>query len=249
MKTRIQRNLALRPILNVQARHATEFLVSAYEGQSVRPGDGRDLEVVWPKNPALNFQLMPDFGVVPCRSIVEREGSERRKKHFQGAQPALAIAVFLRAMPQLGLNNGTQENVRDRLRPDLGVKCAARVASEGKSRGWCPAERPLPRLSLLEFTLRRPFKRFAAELPRDARKKIGRQTVGPGGTVLGLHQFQCIAYQFFQGRRGFDIQRLELGVQLFGNRRHGLNVPPRSPAGKQEFQAGQIVNLNQPNQP
>jgi hypothetical protein len=83
----------------------------------------------------------------------------------------------------------------------------------------------LPPLAPLGVTLRRPLERFAAKLGGDPRKKIRRQMPGPGGAVLGLHQFQGVAHQFFQGGCGSGIQRLELGIQLFGNRGHRRKLP------------------------
>src|SRR5947209_6452466 len=123
--------LALRPILDAQLWNMAEFLVGAHKGQPVSPGDGRDLEVVGPDHPALNLQLVPDLGIVPGGRIVKRERRERRKEHVQGAPPPLAIAIFLRAMPQLRLDHGAQENVRDGLRLDPSVEFAARILQQG----------------------------------------------------------------------------------------------------------------------
>src|SRR5258708_7011442 len=73
---------------------------------------------------------MPDLGIVPGCRIVKRERRKRRKEHVQGAPPPLAVAIFLRAMPQLSLDHGTQENVRDGLGPELGVEFAARILQQ-----------------------------------------------------------------------------------------------------------------------
>lgn len=115
-----------------------------------------------------------------------------------------------------------------------------------KSRGWCPAGRPLPGLSLFEFSLRRPLKRFTAKFFRDTRKEIGRQTRGADGAVLGVHQFQGVAHEFFQGRGGSGIQRFQLRIQLFGDGGHGDKLRLRSLGGKNDFQVGAIVGAPGP---
>ena len=95
----------------------------------MRPGNSRDFEVVGPQNPALNLQLVAHIGIVAGRRIVKGQRGERREQHFQSALPALAVAVFLRAMPQLGLDHGTQKDACDWLRPDPGFEVAAGLFS------------------------------------------------------------------------------------------------------------------------
>ena len=75
--------------------------------------------------------MVPDLGIMPGGHVVKWERGERRKKHGQRAQPTLTVAVFLRAMPQLGLDHRTQENIRDRKRKDFGVELAARILQKG----------------------------------------------------------------------------------------------------------------------
>ena len=109
------------------------------------------------------------------------------------------------------------------------------------------------RPSLLEFTLRRPLERFTAELPGNAREKIGRQTLGPGVAVLGLHQFQGVAHQLSSEDAAltssvfnFASNCSAIADMILSYRRDGRVARMTSQC---DFPVGRIVHHHQTNQP
>jgi hypothetical protein len=67
----------LLPIFYAQPWHAAKLRVGAYNGEAMRSGDSRDLEVIRANDTPLDLQLVPDVGVMPSRRIVKRKGRER----------------------------------------------------------------------------------------------------------------------------------------------------------------------------
>ena len=62
-----------RPILHLLSCDSTEFVgVGADQRQVVRVANRSDLQVVWPDDLAVGFQIMPDGGVVLRGLVIER---------------------------------------------------------------------------------------------------------------------------------------------------------------------------------
>jgi len=75
------------------------------------------------------------------------------------------------------------------------------------------------------------------QIPGNPAEKIRRQPIKPADAVGGFDEFQGVADQLLQRRRGFGVQRIQLRIQLFGNRRHGVKLPPPRSSGNSEFGA------------
>ena len=74
--------------------------------------DSGNHQVVRADDIAGRLKFMPDVGVSCCRSVVKGERGVRGKGFGEDSQAAFAIAVFLRAVEQLGFDDRAEEDVR-----------------------------------------------------------------------------------------------------------------------------------------
>ncbi len=101
------------PVFDLQGEDASEFCrIVRHQGQVVRLGDSGNHQVVRADDVAGQLKFMPDVGVSRCRSVVKGERGVRGKGFGKDSQAAFAIAIFLRAVEQLGFDDRAEEDVR-----------------------------------------------------------------------------------------------------------------------------------------
>ena len=100
------------PILHVKPDDAAEFSgVVGDERVAAGDGNGRNHQVVRPDDAAICFKLVADAAINRGRCVIEGKRGIRRKQTGENGQAPLAVAVFLRAVQQLGLDHGTENDV------------------------------------------------------------------------------------------------------------------------------------------